>query len=463
MKASADGDPLALAYLSWVECSRGDFQRASEHATAAMRKQGGRYVYEIMGDLALLGYGSAKGAAAAETYFAKAVADVDPKDRAEASRAIYDRAMGLCQSFEDYKVIVADACARDSANGLLRRGDMEFLGEGQVISPKSAYMSWSAASAAGVMEGSVRVAAAKWYGYGMERDMPGAYDLFSTAARAGDPVAMYDMGLITLRSNAANAIDRGFSYLRAAADRGYGPAISAAAILSLDAGTDSQGLKNAYQLFRRAYRAGDYTGSLFYAFMTYAGIGCAEPDHDLAFSIMFEVRRSTGDQASDFYDYMLAGVKPEEQMRALGQMVSLCASQLYGEVFFDDGDPVAKVYKSIPASDRTIYYRPISSDPSVTEDDRERFGNSCSGTVTRPGTVLINGKPLISQSFAELLEVYNPTSGAMAFEPGTVTTFMPALPALPPEYARYGIDLPYVNAKLGVEGFSLKNDGPDKK
>lgn len=73
----------------------------------------------------------------------------------------------------------------------------------------------------------------------------------------------------------------------------------------------------------------------------------------------------------------------------------------------------------------------------------------------------MSGKPLLSQSFAEILEVYNPTSGAMPFEPGTVTGFKPALPKLPPEYDRYGIDLSYVNAKLGVEGFSLKNGKED--
>ncbi|MGN0909456.1 MAG: hypothetical protein ACI4NA_07515, partial [Succinivibrio sp.] len=187
IKAAADGDPLALAYLSWVECSRGDFQRASEHATQAMRKQGGRYVYEIMGDLALLGFGSAKGAAAAETYFRKAADELPQSDRRDALRSIFDRAMGLCQTFEDYKVIVADACDLDSAEGLVRRGDMEFLGEGQVLSPKSAYMSWTAAAAAGVVEGSVRSAACKWYGYGMDRDMLGAYEIFSAAARYGDP------------------------------------------------------------------------------------------------------------------------------------------------------------------------------------------------------------------------------------------------------------------------------------
>ena len=461
VKATADGEPLPLAYLSWIECARGDFQHAAEHATAAMRKQGGSYVYEIMGDLALLGFGSAKGAAAAESYFSKAVEDLPENERKEASRAIYDRAMDLCQSFEDYKAIVADACARDSAEGLVRRGDMEFLGEGQVLSPRSAYMSWTAASAAGVVEGSVRAAAAKWYGYGMNRDMQGAYEIFSSAARSGDPVAMYDMGLITLRSNDENAIDRGFSFLRAAADRGYGPAISAAAILSLDAGTDSGGLKDAYSLFRRAYRAGDFTGSLFYAFMTYAGIGCPEPDHDLAFSVMFEVRRDAKDRASGFYDYVLSGIKPGEEIFALRQMVSLCASQLYGEVYFDDGDPAAAVYKSKPAQERAIYYRPISGDPSVSEEDRNRFGNSCNGTITPPGTVLMSGKPLLSQSFAEILEVYNPTSGARPFEPGTVTGFKPALPKLPPEYDRYGIDLSYVNAKLGVEGFSLKNGKED--
>ncbi|MGN0908203.1 MAG: hypothetical protein ACI4NA_01160, partial [Succinivibrio sp.] len=262
-------------------------------------------------------------------------------------------------------------------------------------------------------------------------------------------------------SNASNAIDRGFSFLHAAADRGYGPAISAAAILSLDAGTDKQGLQDAYRLFKRAYRAGDLTGSLFYAFMTYSGIGCPEPDRDLAFSVMFEVRRDNGEKVSDFYDYMLQGVKPADQMAALRQMVSLCASQLYGELSFDDGDPAAAAYRAKPASERNIYYRPISSDPSVTNEDRKRFGNSCNGTVTDPGTVLINGKPMSSLSFASILEIYNPTSGAAPFEPGTVMGFMPALPELPPEYDRYRIDLPYVNAKLGVKGFSVKKESAD--
>jgi TPR repeat protein len=454
IKAATDGDPLALAYLSWIECSRGDFKQASEHAVEAMRRHGGKYVYEIAGDLAILGYGSAKGAAAAESYFSKAADGLPADRRAEAARGIYERALELCQSFEDYKVLVSDACDRNAPHGLLRCGDMEFLGEGQVLSPKSAYMSWTSAADAGLVEGTVRAAAAKWYGYGMERDMQAAYGMFKTAAQKGDPVANYDMGLITLRSNSPAAIKRGFEYLHKSADLGYGPAISAVAILSLDAGTDKEGLKNAYRLFRRAYRAGDHTGSLFYAFMTYSGIGGADPDHDRAFSIMYEVHRDSGRRTSSFYEYLLSGMKGADEMAVLKQMVSLCASQLYGEMSFDDGDPAAAAYKQKHVMDSGIYYRPLSGDPSVSAEDRERFGNSCAGSIKKPGTVLVGGKPLISQSFAEVLEMYNPTSGAKRFEPAAVTGFKPALPELPSEYDHYKIDLQALNAKLGVKGLA---------
>lgn len=459
MRASSDKDPLALAYLAWTQCYNGDFESAAKSATEAMRAQGGKYVYEIMGDLSLLGFGSAKGAAAAETYFSEAISVLPKKDRASAARAIYDRAMRLCQSFEDYKIIVNDACAKDSANALMRRGDMEFLGEGQVLSPKSAFMSWSSASAAGLVEASVRIAASKWYGYGMQRDMSGAYELFKNAARSGDPLALYDMGLISLRGNFNDAVNQGFTYLRASADRGFGPAISAVAILSLDAGMEQRDLENAYRLFRNAYEKGDITGALFYAFMTYCGIGCPESDQDLAFSIMYEVRRGNTDRASEFYDFMLKGLEPEHRVEALQQMVALCASQFYGEISFDSGDPAATVYHSNKLKDKDLYFTKVTDDESVTYDERKQLGNNCSVDESAPGEALLDGKPLMSQSFTTILSVYNPTSGVKPFEPEVITGFKSALPVLPKSYKRFHIDLDYINAKLGVEGFTIDEDG----
>ncbi len=451
-RAAEDKDPLAYSYLAWIEASRGNFEKAAEYGRQAMQFEGGSGVYEIMGDLALLGYGGTSGAPAAVYYFKKAAEAFPQKERGRRLVKILERALDLCQNLFDYEKIVNEAAKVSSPKGMLARGDLEFLGQNQPLSPKSALNSWSIAAANGIPAGTTRTAALRWYGYGAKRAMPGAAQLFRAASRAGDPVAMYDMGLITLRGNNPNFIESGFSYMRSAADHGYGPAISAVAILSLDAGTDETGISNAYGLFHKAWQIGDPTGAIFYALMTYTGSGLSEPDHETAYAIIYDMKQRKIPEVSGILDFV-SGAPDEKVEDAFRQLVTLCASQLYGEICFDDGDPAAAVYREAEkkSGERFVYYTPQRMDGSISPGYRLTLGNNFIRTISDPETVTVNGKKLLSPDFAKVLSVYNPTSGVAPFTPKAVPNFCAFLPRLPEDYAKYELDLTHIESTYGLD------------
>ena len=57
MKAANKGNTAAAMYMAWVSCRTGNFKTALEYARISTSNGENYAVYEIMGDLALLGYG----------------------------------------------------------------------------------------------------------------------------------------------------------------------------------------------------------------------------------------------------------------------------------------------------------------------------------------------------------------------------------------------------------------------
>ena len=105
----------------------------------------------------------------------------------------------LCMNTQDYIRMVNEASNHGSKDALLYRGDIDFLGEENDVSPVSAAKSWGKARNLGILAAKSRLAGLYWHGYGVKRDYEKGLELYNDAAKQGDPVANYSLGLIDFR------------------------------------------------------------------------------------------------------------------------------------------------------------------------------------------------------------------------------------------------------------------------
>ena len=75
LKATKQGATEAYPYLAWVNARIGNFSKALEYSRECAKHRGISSANEIMGYLALLGYGNAQGANSAIFYFNEALKD----------------------------------------------------------------------------------------------------------------------------------------------------------------------------------------------------------------------------------------------------------------------------------------------------------------------------------------------------------------------------------------------------
>ena len=100
-------------------------------------------------------------------------------------------------------------------------------------------------------------------------------NLYNDAAKQGDPVANYSLGLIDFRRS-SNLYDEGLRHMKNAAKKNYGPALTAVGVLALSQDRNNQKIINAVaDIFKQAYDCGDSTGAILYSLMLMNGEGVA--------------------------------------------------------------------------------------------------------------------------------------------------------------------------------------------
>ncbi|MBQ9274096.1 MAG: sel1 repeat family protein [Succinivibrio sp.] len=441
--ADRDDNILATDYLAWIECRRGNFEKALDYARRSILTEDHFGAYEMMGDLALLGYGSATGAGSAIYYFGEAVNAYYGGNAADVKielRSILERALDLCQTRGDYLRIINEANRLGSPMASLYRGDVEYMGEDKSLSPRSALKSWETARKGNVVAASARQATLSFYGYGIPRDYEKAIALYQEGADNNDRVALYDMGLINLRMD---KLKEGKDCLRRAANLGYGPAMSALGILAIyNDPDDDTVIRYAVNMFKNAHRLGDPTGSAFYVLMLFEGIGLMN-DESEALSVLYELRGKHIDSITGLFNYLTFKIN-DSVYDTFDQMVELCYKQLIGEIYFDDGAPEGAIYKK-EKSTAVTYFKPPFEDDTISSQVKRSIGRNYVGHLEDPTTIMMQSRPLDFPEMSMILVKYNPTSGADRFVPRLVTSINAAAPPLPKEYAIYNIDMDRIN------------------
>ena len=336
--------------------------------------------------------------------------------------------------------MVDEAQKKGSNIALLYRGDLDFLGEENDLSPKSAAKSWEDAKNNGILEAQTRLASLLWYGYGKRRDYRTAMRYFEDAAKKHEPAANYSLGLIRLRQGKKTSYAEGMRYLKNAAKMNYGPALTAVGVNAIIKTKDFSKIASAAaDIFKQAYDCGDTTGGILYALMMMNGMGIAT-DETEALSILYDLKTRGVQSVGAMLKYFTYNNEVDSK-RVFNQAIALISDQYLGKYTFAEGAPEAKMYHEQRESGALSYY--ISQ-----KDDRDRYtdefiadlGKNYVEKLDKPEDIEINGEKLLYPEITQILDMYNPTTGAKPFMPQAVMEISATMPKLPPSYDKYEID-----------------------
>ena len=442
-KADKDDDPYAAEFLAWYAISAGNYEQAAKYAERAVlfRRHA---AYEVLGDLALLGFGKAKGIVAAISYFEQGAIRI-ANDEAAAIKAgtlvtdkwfqgdpatmmpddirnratdlfsgmVY-RALQIIPNGKDFVDFVLLANKKGAKNLELIMGDMFFVGNNKIASnAQSAVQYWQQAMDNGFDQAYVRLAGAYWHGYAVERDPQTAFDLYSSAAANHDPVAQYALGLIALRSNSTSTSNVAVKFFSSAAAQGYGPASSALGVFAYTETNTPDSLDRAIQWLKiAALEQHDLSGRIIYDLMLMSGKGVPK-----AFSKGFDDLISIANiypPAQKIIDLLQERV-PAEQI--LDQVMVLANQVLRGHIAYKEGDPIFELEILDPTTLEPME-RPFTFYQSVDKlapTFKNHFGSLNFTSVTDLNKVNINGKNILDPSLAQVIVQYAPSTGVVSF------------------------------------------------
>ena len=442
LKATYLQAPEAYPFLAWLSAKAGNFTKALDYCRETAKYPEIHGAYEVMGYLSLLGYGNAQGAGSALFYFDEAMKSYSEEYLKSHNPllAMYEKSISLCMNKQDYIRMVDEAQKKGSNIALLYRGDLDFLGEENDLSPKSAAKSWEDAKNNGVLEAQTRLASLLWYGYGKRRDYRTAMRYFEDAAKKHEPAANYSLGLIRLRQGKKTSYAEGMRYLKNAAKMNYGPALTAVGVNAIIKTKDFSKIASAAaDIFKQAYDCGDTTGGILYALMMMNGMGIAT-DQTEALSILYDLKTRGVQSVGAMLKYFTYNNEVDSK-RVFNQAIALISDQYLGKYTFAEGAPEAKMYHEQRESGALSYY--ISQ-----KDDRDRYtdefiadlGKNYVEKLDKPEDIEINGEKLLYPEITQILDMYNPTTGAKPFMPQAVMEISATMPKLPPSYDKYEID-----------------------
>ena len=442
-KADKDDDPYAAEFLAWYAISAGNYEQAAKYAERAVlfRRHA---AYEVLGDLALLGFGKAKGIVAAISYFEQGAIRI-ANDEAAAIKAgtlvtdkwfqgdpatmmpddirnratdlfsgmVY-RALQIIPNGKDFVDFVLLANKKGAKNLELIMGDMFFVGNNKIASnAQSAVQYWQQAMDNGFDQAYVRLAGAYWHGYAVERDPQTAFDLYSSAAANHDPVAQYALGLIALRSNSTSTSNVAVKFFSSAAAQGYGPASSALGVFAYTETNTPDSLDRAIQWLKiAALEQHDLSGRIIYDLMLMSGKGVPK-----SFSKGFDDLISIANiypPAQKIIDLLQERV-PAEQI--LDQVMVLANQVLRGHIAYKEGDPIFELEILDPTTLEPME-RPFTFYQSVDKlapTFKNHFGSLNFTSVTDLNKVNINGKNILDPSLAQVIVQYAPSTGVVSF------------------------------------------------
>lgn len=438
------GDKKSLEYLTWLEISRGNYEKALIYARDATRFRLPS-AYEVMGDLAILGYGNAKGVNAAISYFLQGVSlNEDPNaDKRQLVGDMIDRALPLCSTAEEELNLIHEGLKYNSKLSYLAMGDKLFLGEGTGINFETAIEMWNTALSLGVKDAKVRLAGCYFYGFGVKQNVEKAIQLYQEAADERIPEALYSLGLINLRLNPNNFdnIETAKEYFRQAAILKYPQGASALAILEMSDKRRSfyDNIEAAKEWFDISYKTGGEVGSIIYA-LTVASTG-DQQSYDEAIAIIYDLSIAGSYSAKALINELAKRTDPR---KILSQVIGVSYKLLTGEVAFSQTAP--EVYALYHGTDPEALSKYINKD--IDYKVVASLGNNFPQVVENPKTYTYDGNLLIIPGVDNVFVDLMPTTGAHRF-----MSHPPIPKPLPPKTPDYYNNGQPLNLLIGFNRF----------
>lgn len=449
----------ALEFLSYLAISLGDYGTAVKNAERAVGYKL-HSSYEILGDLAILGYGRAKGVDAAISYYEQGALQEASDDAAKfregrgsltwysgdvegltidkvRERALelftdnVQRALPLFKDPSEHADFVLKAYKKGAKNLEMAMGDMMFIGNDRISSnAQAALEQWQKALDNGNDAAYVRLAGAYWHGYSVPRNPQNAIDLYTAASEKKDPVALYALALITLRSSAA-AERMAARLFTQASELGYGPASTALGVFALTETDDPNAARIAGQWLRvAAVDQNDLSGRILFDLMLMSGTGVGK-EFSRGFDDLVKIAK-VYQPAQSILNLLQKRVAPGEILR---QALILSNQVLRGQIAYREGDPVADSEIKDPSTGEVLQ-RPFSYYKSVTTLDnsfKTQFGRLNFTPVTNLLDTSIDGQPLLSEDLAKIIVQYAPSTGVSNIDAQPMMP-RPRPPRIPSDY-----------------------------
>lgn len=466
-EGSEAGEPTAAAFLAWMKISMGYYDDALTYAQRAMALEE-LSSYEILGDLALLGKGTATGPIAALSFFEQGAVKIAAEqanllskskkgtdfsltvsgntelgrftqihdanddgllDQQEAANLATDlfshmvnRSLSLASNADDYHTLLLNAGKKGVKSLVLPLGDMMFLGNERISSNSMrAVEYWQEAQEAGVQEAVTRMAGAYWHGYSIARDPKKAIDLYHQAAGFRDPVAFYALGLIALRkscdanlgANRDRLIQEALNYFSQASSLGYGPASTLLGVFSLTESNATEDMQKGVKWLEiAALEQGDIAGRVIYDLLQITGTGI-RVNFTAGFDDLLLIAKTFKPAQS-----IVKLLRERQDPGKILSQVLVCANQVIkGNIAYREGDPVYDMVVTDPVSGKSArrpfdFYNTVTT---VPEDVKYRYGLNNFCPVTDLSRLHLNGEPLLDAELAKVIIQYNPSTGTESF------------------------------------------------
>lgn len=341
------GDQLAIEYLAWLECRRGNYQRALLYANQSVQA-GNVRSYQILGILSLLGYGHVPGADTAMKYFSYAI---DPEiypdslSQQKVLSQMVDNALSYPNDEKEYYKLVEHGVKINAPKSILAMGDLFFLGENTDKSYPAALDYWLKANRLGVVESYNRLGGVYYNGLGTNRNVNRAIEYYKQGVAHNDPMSMFNLALILLKEQGTEHYKVAKELLERAAAQHLGEAYSLLGILKYTVEQDTPNYqKESADLFELAYEHRAPAGSVIYALMQIAGVGM-DANYDLGMDCLYSLKEQGSLVAGELIRELTKGYNPQEMLRQVLFFVkkAIFAKDAYGKVNLNREEQVAFV------------------------------------------------------------------------------------------------------------------------
>lgn len=452
--AFKDGDKLSGEYLAWLYCRLGNYKAALK-ATEESIKVGNFDSFEILGILALIGQGPVIGSDIALRHFYTVLKSkeefLDSTAQSHKLAQMLDEAIYSARNKEDFIKLVKVGVDINAPLCLMAMGDLFYLGDSVDKSELLALDYWKKAQRLGVAAAANRLGGAYYHGIGTIKDVSIAVDFYKQGVKAKDPVAMYNLALVLLKSQDLEQIELARKLLERASDLNYIQANFLLGFVILSLGSDEPNYQEkAIYYFKKAYDAQEPIGGAFYALMSKTGRTATKDEYGYdPFDFVYQIKAQGSLIGNTIIESIDRGISPDV---ILDSFISHIQSALFYDhynrvsnekgISIDGDQALANAKAKSDENYRSEFLDDNTYDEELEEEqEKEALMKKSKYLTVYNSDLYINGNLIYIPGIGSMLVQISPGTSVRHFVPTTEPP-KPNPPYIPPEYRDTQLTLP---------------------